>query len=183
MMILFTMTQFTTVVILNYNYETLTDDQMLYEDLFVTFPIFITINLTQPASKLSRELPPASFFCLRNMLSMGGQLLIQFLAQLGFTLFVFSLDHFQNEREISHDFYIKNVDYNTGSALALGLFILTNNLYLGIVLSTSVSKPFRKPFYTNPFYTLNVILLWVFNTLMVTFPRMSFSELGSKDNS
>lgn len=30
MMILFTMTQFTTVVILNYNYETMTEDQMLY---------------------------------------------------------------------------------------------------------------------------------------------------------
>ena len=30
MMILFTMTQFTTVAILNYNYETITDDQMLY---------------------------------------------------------------------------------------------------------------------------------------------------------
>ena len=98
MMILFTMTQFTTVAILNYNYETISDDQMLYEDLFVTFPIFITINLTQPASKLSKQLPPNSFFGLKNMLSMGGQLLIQFLAQMGFALYVFSLDHFKNER-------------------------------------------------------------------------------------
>ena len=64
---------------------------MLFDDIFVTFPIFITINLTQPASKLSKELPPNSFFCLRNMVSMGGQLLIQFLAQLGFALFVFSM--------------------------------------------------------------------------------------------
>lgn len=64
---------------------------MLYEDLFVTFPIFITINLTQPASKLSKELPPNSFFSLRNIFSTGGLLLIQFLTQLGFTLFVFSL--------------------------------------------------------------------------------------------
>lgn len=61
--------------------------------------------------------------------------------------------------------------------------MLTNNLYLGIVLSTSVSKPFRKPFYTNPFYTLNVILLWCFNTLLVVFPDFSFSSLGSNDKS
>lgn len=53
-MILFTLIQFTTVTILNYNYETLTDDQMLYEDLIVTFPIFITLNLTQPATRLSK---------------------------------------------------------------------------------------------------------------------------------
>ena len=65
----------------------------------------------------------------------------------------------------------------------MGLFILANNLYLGISLSTSVSKPFRKPFYTNPFYTLNIILLWVFNTLLVTFPKLGFTELGSSDNS
>ena len=65
----------------------------------------------------------------------------------------------------------------------MGLFILANNLYLGISLSTSVSKPFRKPFYTNPFYTLNIILLWVFNTLLVTFPKLGYSELGSTDNS
>ena len=91
MMILFTMTQFTTVVILNYNYENISDDQMLYEDLIVTFPIFITINLTQPASKLSKQLPPSSFFGLKNMLSMGGVWLIQFLIQLGFTLYVYTL--------------------------------------------------------------------------------------------
>ena len=89
------MTQFTTVAILNYNYENITDDQMLYEDLLVTFPIFITINLTQPASKLSKQLPPSSFFGLRTMLSMGGQLFIQFMSQLGFTLFVYSLEHFE----------------------------------------------------------------------------------------
>lgn len=114
---------------------------------------------------------------------MGGLILIQFLSQLGFTLFVFSLEHFQSEREDSYDYYVKNTDFRTGSALALGLFVLTNNLYLGIVLSTSVSKPFRKPFYTNPFYTLNVILLWCFNTLLVIFPGLSFSSLGSKDTS
>ena len=88
MMILFTLTQFSTVAILNFHYETLTDTQMLYEDLFITFPIFVTLYMTEPASKLSRELPPSSFFSLRHMTSMIGQLLIQFFAQLGFILFV-----------------------------------------------------------------------------------------------
>jgi len=54
MIILFSLVQFTTIVILNMNYESLTNDQSLYEDLFLTFPIFITINLTKPASKLSK---------------------------------------------------------------------------------------------------------------------------------
>lgn len=54
MMILFSLIQFTTYAILNLNYQTLTSDQSLYEDLFITFPIYITINLTQPASSLSK---------------------------------------------------------------------------------------------------------------------------------
>ena len=54
MMVLFSLVQFTTVCLLYQNYQIITDDQMLYEDLFVTFPIFITINLTSPVSKLSK---------------------------------------------------------------------------------------------------------------------------------
>lgn len=50
------------------------------------------------------------------------------------------------------------------------MFILTNYLYLGIVLSTSVSKPFRKPFYTNPYYTLTLLVLWLYNTGIVLIP-------------
>jgi len=61
------------------------------------------------------------------------------------------------------------------------MFVLSNNLYLGIVLSTSVSKPFRKPFYTNPFYTLNIIVIWCYNTLLVIFPNFSPSEMRPKN--
>lgn len=106
MMILFSLIQLTTSTILNMNYEALTTDQSLYEDLFITFPIFVTINLTQPASVLSKELPPNSFFSLRNILSMTGQLLIQFLTQLGFVLYVLSLEFFKQERSESHSYYI-----------------------------------------------------------------------------
>lgn len=67
-----------------------------------------------------------------------------------------------------------------GSSLSLALFILSNNIYLGIVLSTSVSKPFRKPFYTNPFYTINLLLIWCYNTFLVIFPHLSPEGMRSK---
>jgi len=54
MMILFSLIQFTTISLLEANYQYLEDSQMLYEDLFVTFPIFITLNLTKPSSRLSK---------------------------------------------------------------------------------------------------------------------------------
>jgi len=84
---------------------------MLYEDLFITFPIFITINLTQPSSKLSKELPPNSFFSCRQIVSMTGQLIIQFLAQLGFILYVLSIDYFHELKVSSEDYYIANGDF------------------------------------------------------------------------
>jgi magnesium-transporting ATPase (P-type) len=91
MMILFSLIQFTTVVILECNFQTLTNYQMLYEDLFITFPIFITINMTLPSSKLSVDRPASSFFSLKNVVSMAGQLIIQSIAQIGFVLYLQSL--------------------------------------------------------------------------------------------
>ena len=52
-------------------------------------------------------------------------------------------------------------------------------------MSTSVSKPFRKPFYTNPWYTLILISLWLYNTLIVVVPSIVPDEIrrtGLKDN-
>lgn len=57
------------------------------------------------------------------------------------------------------------------------MFVLTNYLYLGIVLATSVSKPFRKPFYTNPYYTVNLIVVWIYNGLLVIYPTIALPEL------
>ena len=103
---------------------------------------------------------------------MIGQLMIQFLAQLFFILYLFSMENFIQEREESYAYYLKTGDFaETGVALAT--FILTNYLYLGIVLSTSVSKPFQKPFYTNPYYTITLIALWLYNTGIVLVPSIA----------
>jgi cation-transporting ATPase 13A3/4/5 len=91
MMILFSLIQFTTVVNLYYRYQNLNDQQYLYEDLFVTFPIFVTINLTSPVDKLSKELPPKSFFSLRALTSMIGQFIIQLITQILFTRYLSTL--------------------------------------------------------------------------------------------
>jgi len=40
-----------------------------------------------------------------------------------------------------------------------------------------VSKPFRKPFYTNPWYTLILISLWIYNTLIVVAPFLTTEEI------
>lgn len=54
----------------------------------------MTINLTQPAKNLSKEVPPDSFFSLRNLISMLGQLLIQFTVQICFLGYMLSFSLF-----------------------------------------------------------------------------------------
>ena len=180
MMIHFSLIQFTTVVILEYHYQCITDSQMLYEDLFVTFPIFVTINLTLPASKLSKELPPGSFFSLRVLVSMIGQFLIQFTSQFFFILFLFTFERFINEKDDAYKGYTAGNDFKE-TEVALAAFIMSNYLYLGIVLSTSVSKPFRKPFYTNIAYTITLVILWLYNTGMVIFPSITIDDVRKKN--
>lgn len=68
---------------------------MLYEDLFVTFPIFITLNLTKPSSRLSKDRPLTSFFDPKAVVSMLGQIILQFLAQFGFVLYLLSYKEFR----------------------------------------------------------------------------------------
>ncbi len=70
---------------------------------------------------------------------------------------------------------------NERSDTALIFFVLSNYLYLGIVLSTSLAKPFRKPFYTNYFYTANLIFLWCYNTLIVFVPQLAPTTVRHSD--
>jgi magnesium-transporting ATPase (P-type) len=56
--------------------------------------------------------------------------------------------------------------------LSSTLFIFTNFLYMGVVIATSISKPFRKDFYTNPYLVANVLLLTVYNFAIAFTPQL-----------
>lgn len=100
---------------------------------------------------------------------MMGQFIIQLVTQVIFTTYVFKLEPFEKEMQEANSEYFESSEF-VETNLTLATFVLTNYLYLGIVLSTSVSKPFRKPFYTNPYYTLTLAVLWLYNTAIVLLP-------------
>ncbi len=54
------------------------------------------------------------------------------------------------------------------------LFMFSNFFYLWSVMSFSNAKPYRKPFYTNFFFTLNVVILWMLNICMIIFNTSEF---------
>jgi hypothetical protein len=49
---------------------------------------------------------------------------------------------------------------------------------MGVVIATSVSKPFRKEFYTNPYLVANVLLITVYNFVIPFVPEIVPASMG-----
>ena len=50
------------------------------------------------------------------------------------------------------------------------IFVFSNMMYLSAITAFSISKPFRKPFYTNLWFTFNFFGLYLYNFLIIFFP-------------
>lgn len=49
-------------------------------------------------------------------------------------------------------------------------------------MAFSISKPFRKPFYTNIFFTVNIVLIWLLNTLIIWVKQLRLPQLEFYDD-
>eukprot|EP01017_Pseudomicrothorax_dubius_P024843 TRINITY_DN2640_c0_g1_i3.p1 TRINITY_DN2640_c0_g1~~TRINITY_DN2640_c0_g1_i3.p1 ORF type:complete len:314 (+),score=48.46 TRINITY_DN2640_c0_g1_i3:64-1005(+) len=132
----------------------LTDWEYLYSDLFVVFPLTILMSYTLPAEKLSRKQPTSSLVSPSMLVSVIGQLLIAVGFQFGLSFFL---------TRQSRDWYTpcsvlhpKELDRESVDGCyentTLFLFILFQ--YLGTLFAFTISRPFKKPIYTNFWFTL-----------------------------
>ena len=80
-MALYSMIQFTTIIILYLEGANLSDMAYLYIDLFIIIPLCLTMSWTRPADCLSSRQPTGSLISLRILSSVIGQTLIQASAQ------------------------------------------------------------------------------------------------------
>jgi cation-transporting ATPase 13A2 len=142
-------------------------------------PIFITLSMTEPCNQLSKYVPPASLFSRINILSMLGLFVIQLVGQIFIVETLKRQTFYTDSQDQKIDNLIQNGSYNDGKncanigmLLSSTLFIFTNFLYMGVVLATSISKPFRKEFYTNPYLVANVLLLTVSNLAIPFLPEI-----------
>lgn len=152
-------------------------------------PIFITLSMTEPCDSLSKFVPPTSLFSRFNILSMAGLFLIQLAGQFFIVETLKSQTFYTDNIHKKEAFMIDNASYNDGKQLTnLGLllsstlFIFTNFLYMGVVVATSISKPFRKEFYTNPYLVANIVLLTVYNIIIPFYPDLVPESMGIDQN-
>lgn len=180
-MALYSMIQFVTVIILYYRFSTMNDSQFFYIDFLIVCPIFVTMSMTEPFDDLSVERPSDSLFSVKSLASVIGQIFLQCFGQM---IILESL--------IQREFYEgidKNLEYFNKKQVLISnnqesgvLFIFSNFLYLGAIMAFSISKPFRKPFYTNWLFMCNMIVIWIYNFLIVFEEKTRFYGLEIYEN-
>lgn len=174
-MAFYSLTQYITIILLYYKFTTLSDSQFLYIDLLIVCPLFITMSMTGPCKNLSTNRPRDSLFSIGTIFSVFGLLIIQFIGQFSI-LFMINYELDKNDEEnINYFKKYNNLKLNTYESDSL--FIFSNFLYIGGMLAFSMGRPFRKPFYSNWVFTINIIIITTYNILIIFVKKSRFYEL------
>ena len=181
----YALTQFTTTVIVNKFLQYPSDFQYLQWDLY-NFAFILVIGYTATATKLTVQRPRGSLFCFTNLL----QVLVAFLIQVAGQISVialyervnyevyWSLGGMQNSIaafEASGDFSKFLLEGDT-------VFLFVNNIYLSLMLTFSIAKPWRAYFFTN--IPLMVIIAFVvfWNIFIILYSTPNLNALLLESN-
>lgn len=158
------MIQFCTVTLLYAVGSNLTDTQFLYIDLVILVPLSIFMGQTGAYKELTPHLPTGSLLSFPVLTSVLGSVVIQLIPQF-FVFFWVKQQSFYK----AIDFNPEDDHDNMKSYENSVLLIITSFQYLVTCISFSISKPFRKPLYTNPLFMLSIMLLFIFNGALTIF--------------
>ena len=139
-MALYSLIEFFTVCLLYSRNSNLSDPEFLYIDIILTLPLVIFMSRIEAGSKIASKRPTAILVSKKVLVSMLGQVLIQF----GFLLFTLLLLKGQNwYRPPLGNFYILKCVENTV------VFHVSSFQYLWCAIVFAAGRPYRKPIYTN----------------------------------
>ena len=149
--------QYTSSLLLTTNLDDMNNIQFLWQDLGLIAPAAAAMSWTGPYDQLEDDLPPGGLFTLRCMLSIFGSWILQGLGQ--YMIFDITSDAPIQEDKSEFD--------TTSSVQAAALFSFSILLYLGVIASFNVARPFRQPITSN-LYLCAVILLHLILVVLQT---------------
>lgn len=144
-MALYSMCQFSAVVISYTQITNLGDYQFLWQDLAVNFPLFLTLGYTKAYPKLTSKLPDDTLFSAKCLISVLGSIIIE---TVGCVAVLFTLKA-QEWYEASSD-----ISMELGESITDGqenglVWLCSSTFMIFAGLAFAQGKPFRKPVWTN----------------------------------
>lgn len=151
--------QFITVILLYRLACILGDYQYLYQDLFTIIPLSFLIGFNGPYHKLSKETPPDSLMSIPVLVSVLSQVTIQ-------TVFQVAMYYILRSKSWYIEFDPYGDEWSKGHENTT-LFLFSIYLYIYIVVTFSIGKPFRSPLFYNWPLILCVAIMAGFGYYMI----------------
>ena len=163
-MMVYSLIQFIAITLLMVYNSYLSDYQFLAVDLFIIFPLAFFIPRTEAYELLTKDKVIDSLTSIPIISSILLQMGISFVFQFGSLLVL--------TKEMK--WYVK-VCYTDDNDVGICpdntvLFLVSNMQYLIAAISFTISKPFKKDFYTNFLFTGFVFLAFIYSVYIIIIP-------------
>ncbi|UYV64215.1 ATP13A3 [Cordylochernes scorpioides] len=164
----YSLTQFSSVIILYSLHSNLTDMEFLYIDLFLITVFAAVFGRTEPHPSLSKRPPPSSLMTPTPLVS----LLVQVVLVIGWQMAAVVLLWQQ-------PWYEPHGPTDTSDACHdnLAIFSVSVFQYITLAIIFSQGAPYRKPIYTNWSLTLSLAAMTVFSAYLVLWPHPWLAQL------
>ena len=163
-MMIYSVIQFCSVTLLMVNSSYLSDGQFLASDVFIIFPLAFFIAKTGAYHKLTNHQPTDSLISFPIISSILIQSFLAFAFQFGGWVFL----TYKNTDTSHEDNFCSNKDETVIACRDNTVIYLVSNIqYLITAFAFSISKPFRKPIYTNILLTLFMIFAFGYSVYII----------------
>eukprot|EP01027_Heterolobosea_sp_BB2_P018893 GEZU01026547.1.p1 GENE.GEZU01026547.1~~GEZU01026547.1.p1 ORF type:complete len:1107 (+),score=113.23 GEZU01026547.1:410-3322(+) len=174
-MALYSIIQFTSVIILYTINSNIGDYQFLSIDLVILLPIVVLMSRTGPVDELGAHTPPTSLLTLPVFLSLFGQIAFSVAFQL-----IAILDLTRQPWYVPLD-PIPG-EWNIACHVNAVVFTMSQFEYLSVATAYSIGRPWRKSIFSNKLYVLLLAVLITYCSYLVVHPDDWTQAIMELDN-
>lgn len=161
----YSLTQFSSIMLLYWISTNLTDFQFLYIDMFLITMVALFFGNTPASDCLSSAPPPTRLLSLASVTSVCGQLLIMALAQ----FYVFVSTTWQ-PWFIPYSVPVGDDQEDKRSMQGTALFCMTTFQYITLAFINSKGEPYRKPIFYNLPLCITLLIVTVVSVYVTLWP-------------
>ena len=169
---MYSLVQFICVTLLNINSSYLSDWQFLAVDVFIIIPLAFFIPYTKAYPVLTKNKPTDSLISFPIISSILIQTAIAFAFQFGGQMLLL----YGKWKNDVVDCVLTEDGNPESCALNTVIFLISNMQYLITAFVFTISKPFKKPFYTNIYLTLFLFFSFAYSVYITIGPFEDFSK-------